>query len=277
MKTEVLTVTPAMAASMLVHNTRNRPVNANSLAMFEAMLKRGELQLTHQGVAISESGILLDGQHRLLAIHNTGISAKIMVTTGLPDSVFAVLDTGAKRKASDILSMDGAKNGSSMATAIKLYILYTQIPNFVWTGKAAVLLSTTTLIDKEFNLDKEAWDLVASVASSYALKAVVVPGPMACLLYLAFRHGQYSMRFLEGFVSQLKVGDNLTVGNPLLAYRNRLIGQSNPSPQARLADYIKLFNAYATGQQLKIFRSQAFPPMPALVGADESICFDAAI
>jgi hypothetical protein len=137
-------------------------------------------------------------------------------------------------------------------------------------------LSTTTLIDKEFNLDKEAWDLVSSVASSHALKAVVVPGPMACLLYLAFRHCHYSVPFLEGFVSQLKVGDNLSVGSPLLAYRNRLIGQSRPSPQVRLADYIKLFNAYATGQQLKIFRSQTFPPMPALVGADESIRFDAA-
>jgi hypothetical protein len=277
MKTEVLTVTPAIAQSMLVHNTRNRPVNVNSLAMFEAMLKRGELQLTHQGVAISESGILLDGQHRLLAICNTGISAKIMVTTGLPDSVFAVLDTGAKRKASDILSMDGAKNGNAMATAIKLYILYTQIPNFVWTGQAAALLSTTTLIDQEFNADKEAWGSVASVAATYALKAVVLPGPMACLLYLAFRHSQYSMRFLEGFVSQLKVGDNLAVGNPLLAYRNRQIGQFRPSPQARLADYIKLFNAYATGQQLKIFRSQPFPPMPAIVNADESIRFDAVI
>ncbi len=277
METQVLTITPAMAESFLAHNTRNRPVSATHLAMFEAMLQRGELQLTHQGVAISDSGVLLDGQHRLLAILNTGIPATMMVTTGLPDAVFAVLDTGSKRTASDILSIDGAKNATSIASAIRLYILYTQAPHIVWTGKVPARHATTTLIDKEFNLDKETWELVGSIVSNQTLLNVSLPGPMACLVYLAFRHCHYSVPFLEGFVSQLKMGDNLSIGSPLLAYRNKMIGQARPTAQARLADYIKLFNAYVTGQQLKIFKSQPFPPMPTLVDAHESIHDGAAL
>lgn len=265
-----------MAESILVHNTRNRPINANRLAMFESMLQRGEMQLTHQGVGISESEILLDGQHRLWAILNTGIPATMMVTTGLPDAVFAVLDTGTKRSAGDILSIDGAKNATSIAAGIRAYILYTQAPHLVWTGKTPNL-ATTTLIDKEFNNDREMWDLISSIISGQAIPNVILPGPMACLLYIAARHCHYSRLFLECFVSRLKMGDNLQKNSPLLAYRNKMIMQKRPSIQARLADYIKLLNAYATGQQLKIFKSQPFPPMPALVDAHESIHEDAAI
>lgn len=248
---------------------------ASNLAMFESMILRDEMQVTHQGIAISNCGELLDGQHRLLAIVNTGIATKLMVTTGLPKETFTVIDTGSKRKASDVLSINGSTNATSTAGAIRLYILYTQAPHVVWTGKLPVRLATTTAIHEQFNLDQKAWIEMTSIASKHALAGVIIPGAMSCLIYLAFRHYHYSISFIESFASQLKMGNNLFVGHPLLAYRNKMIRDVKPSAQARLADYIKLFNAYATGQPLKIFKSQPFPTMPSLTDASKSVYKDA--
>lgn len=276
MKTEIVMVTPEMAKSFLEMNTRNRPVNQSQLLLFVEQLTRGEMQLTHQGIAISETGVLLDGQHRLMAIAKTGISAQLLVSTGLPDSVFTVLDSGAKRKARDVLAMDGAKNSSSTASGIRLYLMYTQAPNAVWTGHLPLRLGSMTAIHDEFKRDRASWTLASSLASSYSATGIIAPGPMSCLVYVALRHCHYSSSFVEDFLMRLKIGNDLSLGNPLLAYRTKRFGEGAWSLQQRLADYIKLFNAYSSGLQLKIFKSQAFPPMPKVLAASRSIHGDAA-
>jgi hypothetical protein len=271
MKTEILTVTPEMAKNILLKNTKNRPIIATRVAEFEAQLLRGEMQLTHQGIAISETNILLDGQHRLIAISNTGVAAKLQVSTGLPDSVFAVLDTGSKRSPGNVLSISGAPNSNTTAAAIRLYILYAMAADHVWTGKKVNQLVSTTLIDQEYNSDKDTWDWAAKVAAGGAIGKICTPGPMCCLAYLAYMRADYAQDFIEGFVLKLKSGAGLYPGNAILAYRNKIISGGTVSGQVKLADYIKLFNAYSTAQQLKIFKSQQFPPMPLLIGASESI------
>ena len=271
MDCQVVTVTPEMANDILLRNTRNRPIIQSRVLEFEAQLLRGEMQLTHQGIAISETNVLLDGQHRLMAIANTGIPAAMLLSYGLPDSVFAVLDTGAKRRPGDVLSMEGAKNASTAAAGIKLYILYNEAPKLVWTGKIPIQIVSTSRIDDEYNSDKETWTWASTAASQSHAKKICTPGPMCCLLYLAHMHHRYSRAFLEAFSMQIKIGDNLQPGNPILAYRNKMISTTYNSAQSRLADYVKLFNAYATAQQLKIFKSQQYPPMPSLIDAAESI------
>jgi hypothetical protein len=277
MQTEIRVVTPEQAQLILQKNTRNRPINQSQLAIFESQLQRGEMQLTHQGIAISSTDVLLDGQHRLLAIANTGIAAKLMVTTGLPDSIFAVLDTGAKRSAGDILAIDGAPHSSGLAASIRLYILYHELPNNIWTGNGPNKLISTTYIDKKYNLDKEGWTWAASAARASTINKIVTPGPMGCLMYLACTENEYSRKFVESFSTQIKSGIDLKPGNPILAYRNKMIASGASRPQERLADYIKLFNAYSTGQRLKVFKSQQHPPMPSLVHAYESIHEEATV
>ena len=235
------------------------------------MLKDGEMQITHQGIAISKSNVLLDGQHRLLAIAHTGISAKMMITYDMPDTVFAVLDTGGKRTSSDVLSINGASNATTMAAGIRLYMLYNEVPHLTWTGSNPKILLSSTKINKEYHGDSLIWEWAASVARQSHTAKLISPGPMCCLVYLAHKHSNFSKSFIERFAMQLKEGDNLHALHPILAYRNKMIHASASTAQARLADFVKLFNACATGQSLKVFKSQAFPPMPSLIDSSESI------
>lgn len=101
MKTETVLVTPKLAAIWLENNGGNRTIRPGILGLYKNILLAGEWQLTHQGVAISDTGKLLDGQHRLKAIMETGISAEMQVSFGLSDDAFKVIDRGSPRTMSD--------------------------------------------------------------------------------------------------------------------------------------------------------------------------------
>jgi hypothetical protein len=104
--TEIQHVSPAMAGEYLKRNTSNRDLLPNNVKRFEEQLRTGAFILTHQGIAFDKSGRLADGQHRLHAIVNTGITAPMSVTFGLDEAAFAVMDQGVKRSAANILNCD---------------------------------------------------------------------------------------------------------------------------------------------------------------------------
>jgi hypothetical protein len=274
MRLEVRQISPSEAARLLQANNNNRNLVSGNISFFEEQLRRGEFQLTHQGIAIGSSGKLLDGQHRLTAIVNTGIPATMLVASDMPDETFLVLDTGRTRTASDALSIIGVANTVHLASAIRLYICYQLSPELVWRTAQKSQVGTNTATIAEYNKDRENWQCAARIAASFRLKNIVVPSPMACLAYLAMVHANYSKEFIEDFASTLRDGAGLKPHDPILVYRTKMIsgiGDKRCSAQARLADYIKLFNARATGQRLKVFKVQSFPPMPTLIHASEAI------
>lgn len=103
METNIEEMTPYKAELILNSNTSNnrniRPTAVNHLAN---EIINGRWQLTHQGIAIDENGMLIDGQHRLTAIIKAQITVPIMVTTGVPSRNFDVIDNGQPRSISDI-------------------------------------------------------------------------------------------------------------------------------------------------------------------------------
>lgn len=107
MQSKIVKLTPGMASNWLATNTINRPLRQSVVDGLVAAFKRGEYQATHQGIAFAETGELLDGQHRLHAIAKmpADFSVEIMVTRGLPPSVFRVIDCGLKRGHSDVLGI----------------------------------------------------------------------------------------------------------------------------------------------------------------------------
>lgn len=105
---EKVKITPALAREWLGLNTRNRAVYKSHLRSLEAMFGRGEFKTTHQGIAFDESGKLLDGQHRLLAIAQQpdGFACEMFVFHNVPRDTFDVIDFGGKRRTmQDVLAM----------------------------------------------------------------------------------------------------------------------------------------------------------------------------
>lgn len=93
-----------MARKWLQENTDNRPLRPSVVTTLLTAYKRGEWKVTHQGIAFSKSGRLLDGQHRLSFIADlpTGAAVPMNVSHGLSDNSFDALDIGVKRTMADI-------------------------------------------------------------------------------------------------------------------------------------------------------------------------------
>ena len=101
-----LEVTPDLARQWLRTNEGNRPVRRNHVGTLSAAINAGHWKLTHQGIAFSEHGRLIDGQHRLEAIIASGKPADLAVYIELDDNMFGVLDRGIRRNHADDLRMD---------------------------------------------------------------------------------------------------------------------------------------------------------------------------
>lgn len=94
-KSEVVVFTPEIARQYLEMNTQNRIVKKTQVDNIANVIRRGEWSLTHQGIAISKDNVILDGQHRLLAIIETNATIPIMVTRGFDrEQTFSAIDGG---------------------------------------------------------------------------------------------------------------------------------------------------------------------------------------
>ena len=84
-------VTPELAKEYLAKNTHNRPVQLAHVRALAADMRAGRWHNTHQGIAFSADGVLLDGQHRLLAIIEAGTTVVMLITMGLdPEALFGI-------------------------------------------------------------------------------------------------------------------------------------------------------------------------------------------
>ena len=106
MKSELKTITPEWAQFVLDNsNTDNRKLRLQWVNTLADIITRGEWQVTHQGIAFDENGILLDGQHRLSAIVKSGKPVLLHVTTGLHPEAFKAIDAHAKRSMGDLTKL----------------------------------------------------------------------------------------------------------------------------------------------------------------------------
>lgn len=100
-------VTPQMAKDWIEKcNLINRPVRSSHVKHLARQMELGRWSNeTPQPIVFTIDGILLDGQHRLLALIMANKVVRFQVATVKNDSVFRYLDQGANRSNSDITGL----------------------------------------------------------------------------------------------------------------------------------------------------------------------------
>lgn len=138
METKVMTITPEMAGEWLLKNTKNRHVTKRSVERFAESMEAKEWVLNGESIKFDTQGILLDGQHRLMAIVKSGCAIESTVDFDIDPKAFTTLDTGRKRAGSDALSILGFENTQGLAAAIRVYLIYQKGRLFSDNGRANI-------------------------------------------------------------------------------------------------------------------------------------------
>ena len=97
-------VTPNMATEWLEQNKRNRHIRQSHVDDLAQEIKSGLWKFDGATIRFDTEGNILDGQHRLWAVIESGLSIDTFVVLGLESDVFAVIDTGIVRTGADVLS-----------------------------------------------------------------------------------------------------------------------------------------------------------------------------
>lgn len=114
-------ITPKLAEEYLARNTGNRLLRQTTVNSYVHAMKKGQWKNTHQGIAFYKTGELADGQHRLEAVRQSGISAWMLVTHGVETDSLGAMDQGLRRKAFDFME-GGHKSVQSAAARIILAV-----------------------------------------------------------------------------------------------------------------------------------------------------------
>lgn len=127
LRVEVVTISPDIAAAWLTRNALNRPLRRNLVSTFMAAIANGRWDdVNGETIIFADTGVLLDGQHRLTAVVESQRAIVSLVVFGVSATKRGTIDTGAKRQLSDVLAMAGTKNATNVAAMLVLLHAYEQ-------------------------------------------------------------------------------------------------------------------------------------------------------
>jgi hypothetical protein len=136
MKQEI--VTPELAAEYLRANSVNRKLRPAVVKRYEEEMRQQSWTLTSDAIAFDEEGNLIQGQHRLNAVRNTGLSQVFWVARNMPKDSRQNLDCGSKRELHDRLTIAGHSISRSVGSTCLTLLTPWQDSNIARTASPMV-------------------------------------------------------------------------------------------------------------------------------------------
>lgn len=272
MRTEVVDVTPAMAQEWLEGNTLNRPMKPLLLTDITNAMLNGKFPLIHQSVALTADGRVLDGQHRLTGVVQSGKTVPMNVTFNADPATFDVIDAGAKRSVADAVNIrfnnPFSKANVGACRVIALYDRIDPASTVPWNQRtyANAKLDRATLAGIAFDLNEDMNRLIADV-KDYSRSWRLNANSLAAMFVIR-RDTRQDKALVEQFLSGVVSGANLPHGDVRLKLREALA--NNPAfrrNDARLGfgATVKGWNLYVQGDSPQYLRfTRETPGAPPL-------------
>lgn len=209
MNIAIETITPNKAKKMLEMNTCNRTVRETRVREYANEMTAGRWRLTGQGIVIFEDGRVADGQHRLLAVIESGVTIQTPVARGAKEEAMSAIDIGAKRTVADYMHLHhDVKNATKVCAAVN--VIYYISFGFSWfTVQPHLVKIGIDLFGDEIHQ-------IIHCISNFK------PGKKSWI-YGALAFAAKTDERVFDFTKQLATGENLKKGDPALTMRNWLI------------------------------------------------------
>lgn len=246
---ELTEITPETAEKWLQDNTHNRNIRAAVVAGYAADMAAGQWLENGQSIRFAADGTLLDGQHRLTAIRDSGITLRMMVVRNLPNIAQMTMDTGAKRTFADVLRLNGESNAVSLAaTCLRVYQWKQGIRK---SFKAGARPTHRQLLD---TLEQHPEIRRSVEISDRVRKSGSLTAGAASLCHWLFLH--IDADDCAFFFARVGDGAGLMTDDPIYALRRALDNLVSTSGRADesyvIALVIKAWNAYRAGESVQL-------------------------
>jgi len=260
----LMTVTPAQATRWLATNHINRNLRDGVVAKLAGAIMRGEWRVNGDTIRIDQDGNLVDGQHRLSAIVKANVPVETLVAFNVPRDATVTMDTGIRRTLGDVLKFRGEKNSNVLGATLRSLWLYQQNqlrPNRMYDPTNEQLLA---LLEEHPSI-REA--IAESLAAARRYRSSAAVAALACHLFR-----QLDQELSDEFFTMLRTG----VGFDSIHHPIRKLGlwldqtgggNKNVSYSQRytLAMYVKAWNAFVTGREIRVMRLRSGEEYPTPV------------
>jgi hypothetical protein len=277
------TITPDDARELLraTEGAMQRGLSEAQVNRIAEAIRQNRWETTHQAIAISPEGTILDGRHRLTAIIRANKAVNVWVARGADPKTFLAVDTGRSRTPGDLLHIAGFTNVNALAATARYVMAAKRIKgtNGSWVSAINPIRHDEIVRWVEMNgADLEhalqIGNLISRNLGRFGLRTWISAGAFL------IRESNVPEGLQQEFFARFADGANLAPGSSILAFR-RYIAQSflHQANQVKgpvgLALMIKTFNAYIAGAnvQLSIFKLgiERFPAVNPWQPAPEPI------
>lgn len=249
---EIVSVTPQIATEWLLQNTHNRNIRQKVVLAYAADMAEGNWRWNGESVKFAADGTLLDGQHRLAAIAESGMTIQMLVVSDLKNEVQETVDGGAKRKFSDVLKLRGEQTPLILAAIVRRVTLWDSGNR--WMDQIGKYAPTTAQMLRTLEKYPELRDLAqpAQVTATHCgLPASVIGFGWWMFSML---DDEAAVTDAEFFFTRLADGQGLVKGDPVYELRkaadNSKTVRGQRSERYLTAVLIKAWNAYRAGEKV---------------------------
>ena len=239
----IVTLTPALASLLLARNPDNRSISKTNLERIKSDLAAGRWSFNGESIVVSVDGRLNDGQHRCLAVVETGRSMRVSMVFGAPRESRLTVDQGTARTSGNYLSMSGLKDSNTVATVAKHILQYREYGRL---GANPHELPTKAQI---LDVATHTAGLVEAVEYFQRGRLPAERSLLAFCRWAMLQRG--AQHDVDLYFDALIDGINLSAGSPIRYVRNRLLdrgwtGRLRSSERAELI--FRAWNAEREGR-----------------------------
>lgn len=273
-RAEWTTITAAIAQKWLEIDTSNRNLSQAMVDKYAAEMKAGNWDEDNgETIKIAPDGGVLDGQHRLWAIFQSGVTLRLLVVFDVDKDCFKTIDIGKIRTPGDVVGIAGVKNPNVVAGAAAIAIAIESKKYGLETHSPTKNISRSSLIDycvkNQAQLEES-----ARQGNRVGIGKMLSGSSAAACHYLFVTRSKAADRGLlaNAFFEQLGSGlfDNRFAAgkSPIFVLREKLMANrmsvSRMQAPALIGLTIKAWNAYISSRSVGVLRVVAGESFPAV-------------
>lgn len=242
---EFVTLTPALAHLLLQANVSNRKISQANSEAIRADILAGRWIFNGESISVSDTGRLLDGQHRCEAVIQTRVNIPVTISFGAPDEARFTIDIGKPKSAANFLHMKGYTDCNNLAATIALVLEYNnKDQNLTLSRKAVSKTAVVTSVDE-----------LKGIQASVLISSGATKRGLGSRSTIAFCHYIFKKRAgvvaADEFISKLIDGDGLRKDSPIFHCRNRLLDLRGSTQAAMRAGIIfRAWNHWRNGESI---------------------------